>query len=440
MLYSLFWILIGCIVALAAMQLLFIIYYRRILQQPSLETSSFLDLNSAKSASAPKVAIVLCLRGPDPTLADCITGLLKQHYPNFELHLVVDCNDDPVIPIATSALQAIDSAIDTHWHTVVSHGSNCSLKCSALVSTVMALESQNPSPEIVAFVDADALVDPDWLSRLVAPLVNISEHVSGDESNTIRVGATTGNRWFEPIDSNLGSRFRAVWNAAALPQMQIYQVAWGGSLAIKLETIRKCNLLELWSQAFCEDTMLTDVLRDHGLNVQRVPELIVVNQESTELLPALDWIGRQLLTVRLHHRAWSLVFIHALLGGFCFFTPLAFAMVTANANQPLAIWAALAWCVQLGFNIGLLEFIRMLNIGAIKKLCTKPSKTNGILSKIVVAVALQAIYPFLAIRTAFKQRVNWRGIDYKIGRNGQIEMLNYVPYAQVNQANQHSIH
>ena len=226
---------------------------------------------------------MLCLRGPDPTLPDCLAGLLKQRYPNFDLHLIVDSDDDPVISIATSTLQKIDSPIGVHWHTVVNRGSCCSLKCSALVSAVMSLESQDSSPEIVAFVDADALVDPDWLNRLVAPLVNSSDDTSGGDSDAIRVGATTGNRWFEPIDSNLGSQLRAAWNAAALPQMQIYQVAWGGSLAMKLETIQKCGLLDLWSQAFCEDTMLSRVLRDHGLQVQRVPELIVVNQESTRL-------------------------------------------------------------------------------------------------------------------------------------------------------------
>ena len=149
--------------------------------------------------------------------------------------------------------------------------------------------------------------------------------------------------------------------------------------------------------------------------------------------------------MRLHHRAWPLIFFHALLGGLCFFTPLAFAIAVVTANQTLAIWALLAWCVQLGFNIGLLNFIRRFNIDAIKEsnaqsTNAKSISSNGILSKIVVAVALQAIYPFLAIATAFKQRVSWRGIDYKIGRRGQIEMLNYVPYSQVDQTTQHSIH
>ena len=443
MLNLFFWVLIGNMIALAGMQLLFVTYYRKILRDSNLQEADFADPNTTNLTStlAPRVAIVLCLRGPDPTLNECLTSLLKQRYPNFDLHLIVDSDEDPVIPIATLALQTIDSTIDVHWHTVANPGSNCSLKCSALVTAVTFLESKDPKPDIIAFVDADALVDLDWLNRLVAPLSNsFNGNSSRVASNsTVAVGATTGNRWFEPTDNNLGSQFRAAWNAAALPQMQIYQVAWGGSLAMKLETIQKCDLLSRWSQAFCEDTMLADVLRDHGLSIQRVPELIVVNQESTTLLPALGWIERQLLTVRLHHRAWFFILLHALMGGFCFFAPLAFVMTTFIENQTFAIWAALAWCVQLCLNIGILEFIRQLNVSVIRESALKPTNSNGIFSKVVVAITLQAIYPFLAIGVAFRRQVSWRGIDYRIGGGGEIEMLNYVPYSEIIQQDQHSI-
>ena len=442
MLYLFFWILIGSMIALAGMQLVFVIYYRKILRNPGLKGTDLArsDLADLIPTPAPKVAIVLCLRGSDPALADCLTGLLAQRYPNFEMHLIVDSDDDPVIPIVNSALQAIDSAVQFHWHTVVNHSSDCSLKCSALVTAVMALESQKSSPDIVAFVDADALVDPDWLNHLVVPLLDTSDTNNLESKpNAISVGATTGNRWFEPADNNLGSRFRAAWNAAALPQMQIYQVAWGGSLAMKLETIQKCNLMDRWSQAFCEDTMLADILRDHGLRVQRVPELIVVNRESTKLLPALGWIGRQLLTVRLHHRDWPLIFIHALLAGFCFFGPLVCVMAMVVGNPKLAIAAAIAWCVQLSFNIGLFNVVRKLNVDLMKESALKSTHPGGLLNKIVVVVALQAIYPFIAIRVAFQRQVSWRGIDYRIGRRGRVEMLNYVPYSQILHEDQHSI-
>ena len=440
MLNSFFWILTSSIIALAAMQLLFIVWYRSVLQQPN-EAHFDLESISANSNSTanPNVAVVLCLRGPDPTLPECLTGLLNQNFSSFSLHLVVDSDGDPVIPIAKQVFKSIDSPVDIHWHTVTDHGRNRSLKCSALLTAVLALKSQEQPPDIIAFVDADALVAPDWLSRLVSPLSD----ANGPESKTTAtstIGATTGNRWFEPTANNLGSQFRAAWNAAALPQMQIYRVAWGGSLALKLATIDQCDLLTRWSQAFCEDTMLAGVLQANGLQVYRVPELIVVNQESTTIKSAIGWIVRQLLTVRLHHRAWSLILTHAILGGFCFFAPLFLMMVTATQDRQLAISTTLIWIIQLGLNIAVLSYIRRLNINAIQKSAPKPTNRSGLLSKLTAAIALQAIYPFLAIGAAFWQRTRWRGIDYRIGRQGEVEMLNYVPYSQVNQADQHSIH
>ena len=439
MLNSFFWILTSSIIALATMQLLFIVWYRNILQQPNVAQFDS-DPSNAKSNSTamPEVATVLCLRGPDPTLAECLTGLLSQQYPNFSLHLVVDSDCDPVIPIAEQALESIASSIDVHWHTVTDHSTNRSLKCSALLTVVLALQSQDKPPKIVALVDADALVDSDWLNRLVKPLLDLNATENKTTDGTI--GATTGNRWFEPTANNLGSRFRAAWNAAAVPQMQIYRVAWGGSLALKMETIQQCDLLNRWSQAFCEDTMLAEALQANQQHVYRVPELIVVNQESTTLKSAFGWIGRQLLTVRLYHRAWPLILIHAILGGICFFAPLVLVMVTAIQDRPLAIWTTLVWLIQLGLNIVVLDYIRTLNLNAIQKSAPKTTNASGLLSKLTTATALQAIYPFLAIGVVFRQRTQWRGIDYRIGRQGEIEMLDYVPYSQVRQTNQHSIH
>ena len=142
MLNSFFWILISSIIALAAMQLLFIVWYRNILQQPNVARFDSDPSNSnSSSTTKPEVAIVLCLRGPDPTLPECLTGLLSQQYPNFSLHLVVDSDCDPAIPIAKQALDSIASSIDVHWHTITDHSSNRSLKCSALLTACLLYTS-----------------------------------------------------------------------------------------------------------------------------------------------------------------------------------------------------------------------------------------------------------------------------------------------------------
>ena len=53
----------------------------------------------------PPVAILLSLRGGDPFLSDCLTKLLEQDYPNYELIVALDDENDP-------AVQYVDQVID----------------------------------------------------------------------------------------------------------------------------------------------------------------------------------------------------------------------------------------------------------------------------------------------------------------------------------------
>src|SRR5438445_469746 len=43
----------------------------------------------------PNVAVILCLRGVDPSLDGCLHGLLNQDYPRYQVRIVVDCIEDP---------------------------------------------------------------------------------------------------------------------------------------------------------------------------------------------------------------------------------------------------------------------------------------------------------------------------------------------------------
>ncbi|MDB9335702.1 glycosyltransferase, partial [Nodularia spumigena] len=43
----------------------------------------------------PKTAVILCLRGADPFLPNCIEALLNQDYPEYDLKLIVDSPQDP---------------------------------------------------------------------------------------------------------------------------------------------------------------------------------------------------------------------------------------------------------------------------------------------------------------------------------------------------------
>ncbi len=233
-------------------------------------------------ADCPQAAVVLCLRGEDPFLGDCIESLLRQDYPDFEVHVVIDHESDPARRVVEACVQRLEMT-NIKVEILEDRRESCSLKCSSLLHAIGRLED---SVEVVALVDADTSPHPTWLRELVAPLL--------DEG----VGAATGNRWYMPANPSIGATARYFWNTFAIVQMVAFRIAWGGSLAVRMDVVRNADLLTSWGNAFCEDTMLYSMLRKQGLRLVFVPSLIMINREDCDPSNYFRWVGRQLLTAR----------------------------------------------------------------------------------------------------------------------------------------------
>ncbi|MEM7782128.1 MAG: glycosyltransferase family 2 protein [Planctomycetota bacterium] len=396
---------------LVLMQVSFVGFYVRWLRK-SKNNSPNSDFNFC-----PRTAVILCVRGEDPTLLECLTGLALQSYSNYELHVVSDAADDPALEMVNSFFGQNDyPKLKKNIHVMSDHAHHRSLKCSALIYAIQQLD---PSVEVIAIVDADVAADPEWLRDLIAPLEN-----SG-------VGASTGNRWFSPSDSSIGSLVKQVWNAGALPQMAAYNIAWGGTLAIKVSAIQKCNLLNHWSKAFCEDTMLASRLQANDLQLVRPPNLIVSNRENSNWNQSLSWITRQLLTIRLHHPNWIFVFLHGLSTGFCLVVPIALVIfLTWTENYFLAVIMAAAYIFFQLINLGLFEWIRNGNLSVLagrKSVENQPSL--GPIKPAFRLLATQFTYALAVCRASCARTVGWRGIQYRI-KNGKVEMQQYIPFRE----------
>ncbi len=118
-------------------------------------------------AACPPVAVILCLRGVDPSLEHCLDGLLDQDYPRYEVWIVVDHADDPARGVAEQAIRR-RGAGNVRIHVLSRPRETCSLKCSSLLEALAAIDD---SYAAVAFLDADTVPHRSWLRELVAPLV-----------------------------------------------------------------------------------------------------------------------------------------------------------------------------------------------------------------------------------------------------------------------------
>jgi len=364
----------------------------------------------------PKAAVILCLRGSDPFLGDCLLGLLGQDYPNFEVRVVVDHPDDPAYRCVAEAIQTT-GASNVALEVLRDKRATCSLKCSSLLQVVNALDD---SYEFVAQIDADTIAHPTWLRELASALQ--------DE----RVGAATGNRWYMPATPTVGSLVRYTWNAAAVVQMVWYHVAWGGTLAIKTRVFRETNILEKWGQAFCEDTLVFGVLKQIGLRVAFVPSLMMINREECSLGGFFSWVRRQLLTARLYHPAWLAVVGHGVVTTIIPLMALATSIAAlATGNYQAAVWSAAALLLYEA-SIAVLLIPMELAMRQIAELRGENSNwlsPGGQLKCLAIIPLTQIVYAAALMSSLLIRRVVWRGIDYHVEGPWNITRERYQSYA-----------
>ena len=345
----------------------------------------------------PTASVILCVRGKDPSLEDCIQAVTNLDYPEFKLHIVLDHVNDPASDLVNQLAANQDNVV---IHLLTDPSEQCSLKCSSIIQVISGLKDD---VEIVALVDADSVPHRNWLKSIAAGL---------GQPNT---GLVSGVRCYTPGDSALGSLIRYQWNSAAAVQMFAYRIPWGGTLALKMSTIKELDLLNKWGSAFCEDTMLTQILRQKNLNACILPNLVMPNSESCGASDYLAWASRQLLTVRLYNSNWPLVVAHAFLTTFTMVTALATLAFAITNQNPWAFY----WCTATLVLYMLSNWAMLISN---QNSVDFQLRATGQYDKWLNAskrVALFLIMPitqcfyFLALIQSFGRTVTWRQISYE---------------------------
>jgi cellulose synthase/poly-beta-1,6-N-acetylglucosamine synthase-like glycosyltransferase len=368
----------------------------------------------ATSSFQPQTVVILCLRGADPQLSDCLSGLLQQDYEKWELRIVVDHANDPSLSVVENLL-ARESHSNVTVRVLKSHHQTCSLKLSALSQELTLLDDEC---EAVVLVDADAMTYPGWLRDMVAPLRDPN------------VGAATGLRWFQPPRHSEGASMRYLWNLAAIGQMHHSGIAWGGSLAMRTDFVKSAALSDEWSRMVFEDTSLLNSLNRTGLRLSFVPNAIMVNTEAIRRAELTRYVQRQLLNARLYHPDWKTIFNHGILS----------TIGTAGAllAMPVALmslnWAAagvLAAASSIAIGFSAYFAIRLdLSIRQILKARSGRLEKSALPRSSARLIFVQALYCVALLSARRQKTVEWRGIQYDIDSTEgicRIRMREYRP-------------
>jgi hypothetical protein len=386
-------LLSGALLATLGLQLLLtlafaVVVRRRLGRRPDL----------AQPAQAAEV--VLCLRGADPSLPAALAALAGQTYPGpWRLLVVVDSREDPAWPLAQHTIAWLEAAGQAGWQAarltpLAVRPAQGSLKSASLRQAFGELDA---ATELVALVDADAVVAPGWLAALAAGC--------GQDG----VGAVSGNRWYAPEQGSGPGLVRAIWNGGALVLMTLLGIPWGGSLAVRRQLIEPSGWRAALATSLCEDTALPAPLARCGWRYEFRPELIALDRDDgIALRPLRRWISRQLLTARLHHPAWPLVALHSSLA----------ALLAGRLAEAGLLLAAL-----LGYELGCVALLLLIEAVAARAL----QPLGGRLPPQDLAHAwrllrwlplTQWVYGLATLRAALARRVEWRGVHYRVRGRG----------------------
>ena len=376
---------------------------------------------SVSTTKLPNVAVILSLRGADPSLARCINAAMSQDYEPYTLHIIVDSSCDPAWAVVKAALAehtpSSQVRVSVHLRTELDRYRSLKLNAQRQVLTTL-----DDSTEVIAFLDADCIPSATWLRHMITPLA--------DE----RVGAATGIRWSAPLDGSWGTLARHVFNALAFPQMLLYRIPWGAHsrCAEPCFSKRVCSSAGLVPS--CEDASTYDVLRASGLRLAFVPGATQVNTETTDLQGAYYFMLRQLVCTRVHHIHWPLMMTMnlAAIASFLICCILATAGIAATvlANAQACMLSKFA-IIPASYFTATVAALLIADV-LVRRYGHAPPYFVS-LPRLIVAVAIGMYKSSYAMCTALRTAtIEWRGITYDILGKNRIHMRAYLPYPNSN--------
>lgn len=360
--------------------------------------------NTRPPNSQARVALFAPCKGLDPGLEHNLRPLFEQDHPNYELTFIVEAADDPVCepirglmaeyPSVMSRLVVSGPATDTGQkvHNLRVATANLPADC-----------------EVLAFVDSDARPRGDWLRWLAGRLGRPG------------VGAVTGYRWFLPTRRTAAQCLLYSINGSVASCFGPggHHLIWGGSWAIRRDVFERTGLRDAWHGTLSDDLVATRLLHRERLAVEFEPVCMVASPLEGGWRQALEFIRRQYVVARCYAPVWWLLaFIAATLGVVTFWGGLLALAIGASRGASWS-WLPAAVCV-LAYGASLVRGWQRREL-AILYLPRHRALLERLTWLDLWTGPLVALANWLCIMSSLAgTRLSWRGIQYRIGRNGRV--------------------
>ena len=280
--------------------------------------------------STPPVVVIVAVKNASEVSCAFFDRLRHQAYPDYRIIASVESEEDPAFTMLTEESKRPGSPLRT---VVAGQSGRTGQKVWNLLAALDAIEDRD---EIVAFVDADTLPELEWLSRLVAALVNTGRD------------AVTGYRWIIPADNRASSAVVAAANASVVtvPRLpSIINHCWGGTIAMRRKTLESIDIRRYWAGAISDDAQMTRAFKKAGYVVHSPRQNLLLSPVAMTWSEALSFGRRQYRILWLYSPdLWAL----AALGTF-------FPIAAATAALSMALQGSVLAIVLIGISLVLGE-------------------------------------------------------------------------------------
>jgi ceramide glucosyltransferase len=349
----------------------------------------------------PRTALIIPCKWLDENFERNISSFYEQDYDDYFLWFVVESRDDPVYePLCKmkERFAAKTKAKDIQV-LVAGQGRQCSQKIHNLLYAYRQIPADT---EVLAFADSDIHVKQDWLACLVHRL------------RKDKIGVTTGYRWFVPNRNNFATLALVATNAKITQLLgnTPFNHAWGGSLAIKVETFRRLGIDKIWQKTVSDDLSLSIAVKRGRKKVEFVPDCIVPSYESTTWPKFFEFARRQFIITKV---AAPGTWLLGLFSNFCsvlgLWGGLFMVIFTAGNNYHFLFFIPVP---IFFFAAQLFKAVLRQKIASTVLADDWPKLKVSAVADITLSWLWSLLLLFLLLSSAFGRTITWRGIRYKL--------------------------
>jgi ceramide glucosyltransferase len=363
-----------------------------------------------RSSYQPKAVMIVPCKGLDTDFHHNIRSFLLQDYDNFLLWFVVADEADPAYPVLCELKRQHASNSKAHDIQILIAG-GAQGRGQKVHNMLYAYRRIDSSIEVLAFADADACIHEHWLSHIVYPL------------RRSRIGVTSGYRWFVPKTNNVASLALSAVNAKIVQLLgnTRFNLAWGGSMAIRVETFRQLGLDEIWPRALSDDLVVSRGVKQAGLKVTYVPACLAASVDRMTWSQLCEFAQRQFVITRIGApRTWWFGLCSSLYSVFGLWGLAAGALLGQGPRERQVVCGIA--CAVFFLNQMLRAILRQGIAGALLAR-QRPQMRWARMADVLFFWVWSILLLLLILSSAFRRTITWRGIRYKMVSLTETTML-----------------